>query len=180
MPRTNVVGTTALPGSGAQRCAQADEREHRIDSTAGIAATTAAWSSPLLSAYDGLRCSAARRDAPVNCPCCGREVQRRARQQRFCSKRCRQKANYGEKVARGDFSTRTIARPTHPPKRDNKFKALQRAKTLSSNRIFGPADVLDAEVFNRHWQPTASSGGVMLQVSRVRVRALVERRGGRP
>jgi len=55
---------------------------------------------------------AARRDAPVNCPSCGREVQRRARQERFCSRRCRQKANYGEKVARGDFSTRTIARPT--------------------------------------------------------------------
>jgi hypothetical protein len=37
MPRTNVVGTTTPPGSGAQRCAQAGEREHRIDSTAGIA-----------------------------------------------------------------------------------------------------------------------------------------------
>jgi hypothetical protein len=36
-----------------------------------------------------------------------------------------------------------------------------------------PAHVLDAEVFNRHWQPTASSGGVMLQLSRVRARALV-------
>jgi hypothetical protein len=34
MPRTNVVGTTAPPDSGAQRCAQAGEREHRIDSTA--------------------------------------------------------------------------------------------------------------------------------------------------
>jgi hypothetical protein len=52
MPRTNVVGTTAPPGSGAQRCAQAGEREHRIDGTAGTAAT-AARSSPLLSAYDG-------------------------------------------------------------------------------------------------------------------------------
>src|SRR5262249_4814063 len=71
---------------------------------------------------------AARRDAPVNCPSCGREVQRRARQQRFCSRCCRQKANYGEKVARGDFSTLTIARPTNPPKKDNKFKALQRQK----------------------------------------------------
>src|SRR5262249_36386247 len=29
MPRTNVVGTTAPSGSGAQRCAQAGEREHR-------------------------------------------------------------------------------------------------------------------------------------------------------
>src|SRR5215831_14476240 len=34
MPRTNVAGTTAPSGSGAQRCAQAGEREHRIDSTA--------------------------------------------------------------------------------------------------------------------------------------------------
>jgi hypothetical protein len=35
MPRKNVVGTTAPPGSGAQRCAQAGEREHITDSTAG-------------------------------------------------------------------------------------------------------------------------------------------------
>jgi hypothetical protein len=34
MPRTNVVGTTAPPGSGAQRCAQAGEREHITDRTA--------------------------------------------------------------------------------------------------------------------------------------------------
>jgi site-specific DNA-methyltransferase (adenine-specific) len=40
MPRTNVVGTTAAAGSGAQRCAQAGEREHRTDSTAGPAKTT--------------------------------------------------------------------------------------------------------------------------------------------
>jgi hypothetical protein len=33
MPRTNVVGTTTPPGSGAQQCAQAGEREHRINST---------------------------------------------------------------------------------------------------------------------------------------------------
>src|SRR5215813_10967196 len=33
MARTNVVGTTAPPGSGAQQCAQAGEREHRINNT---------------------------------------------------------------------------------------------------------------------------------------------------
>jgi hypothetical protein len=53
MPRTNVVGTTTHPGSGAQQCA--GEGEHRTDSTAGTAAT-AARLSPLLSAYDGQRC----------------------------------------------------------------------------------------------------------------------------
>jgi len=56
MPRTNVVGTTPPPGSGAQPCAQAGEPEHRIDSTAGTAATTAARSSPLLSAYESQCC----------------------------------------------------------------------------------------------------------------------------
>jgi hypothetical protein len=116
---------------------------------------------------------AARRDAPVNCPSCGREVQRRARQQRFCSRRCRQRANYGGKVARGDFSTRTIGRPTNPPRKDNKFNALQWAKSLSIHRILAPASVLDAEVFARVWQPAVSSGGVVLEVSRLRARALV-------
>jgi hypothetical protein len=116
---------------------------------------------------------AARRDAPVNCPSCGREVQRRARQQRFCSRRCRQKANYGEKVARGDFSTRTIARPTVPLKKDKKFKALQWAKSLSSHRILAPAHVLGVEVFSRTWQPAISSGGVAVEVGRLRTRALV-------
>ena len=53
MLRTNVVGTTPPPGSGAQRCAQAGERENSIDSTADTAATTVARSAPLLSAYEG-------------------------------------------------------------------------------------------------------------------------------
>jgi hypothetical protein len=39
MPRTNVVGTTAAAGSGAQRCAQAGERKHRTHSTTGTAVT---------------------------------------------------------------------------------------------------------------------------------------------
>ena len=42
MRRTNVVGTTAAAGSGAQRCAQAGERKHRTDTTTGTAVTTAA------------------------------------------------------------------------------------------------------------------------------------------
>src|SRR5215831_13255072 len=33
MPRTNVLGTPASPGSGAQQCAQAGEREHGINNT---------------------------------------------------------------------------------------------------------------------------------------------------
>jgi hypothetical protein len=55
MLRTNVVGTTPPPGSGAQRCAQAGERDNSIDSTAGAAATTAARLS-MASVYDGQTC----------------------------------------------------------------------------------------------------------------------------
>jgi len=81
MPRTNVVGTTAPPGSGAQRCAQAGEREHITDSTAGATATTAAWSSPLLSAYDGQRWI-----GHGICHQCGKPLPATARRHaRFCS-----------------------------------------------------------------------------------------------
>jgi hypothetical protein len=107
------------------------------------------------------------------CGSCGKRIERRARQQRFCSRRCRQKANYAEKVARGDFSTHTIARPTNPPKKDRKFKTLQRVKSLSSCRILGPARVLATEVFNRSWEGAVSSAGIAIQVSRIRPRSLV-------
>jgi hypothetical protein len=116
---------------------------------------------------------ASRRDAPVACPVCERRVERRMRGQRYCSQRCRQRANYAEKVARGDFSTRTIALPTTPLKIDNKFKALQRAKTLSSIHILAPADVLAVEIFQRAWNPAVSSGGIPIEIGRLRTRALV-------
>jgi hypothetical protein len=58
-----------------------------------------------------------------------------------------QKANYADKVARGDFSTRTTARPTSPPKKDRNLNALQWAKIRSTARISGPRRVIDAEVF---------------------------------
>ena len=54
MAHTHVVGTTAPPGSGAQRCALAGEREHRTDSTDGTAGITAR-SSPTVS-DDGQTC----------------------------------------------------------------------------------------------------------------------------
>src|SRR5262245_13200514 len=115
-----------------------------------------------------------RRDAPVICAGCGRQIERRARQQRFCSTRCRQKANYVEKVARGDFLARTIARPTNPPKKDKKPKRLQRAKLVSSRPILGPADVLAVEVWGgRFWRPATSSGGVPIEIGRLRSRTLV-------
>jgi hypothetical protein len=80
MRRTNVVGTTAPPDSGARRCAQAGEREHITDSRTGNAATTAC-SSPFLSAHDGQRWIADR-----ICHQCGTPLPATARRHaRFCS-----------------------------------------------------------------------------------------------
>src|SRR5262245_16538647 len=73
------------------------------------------------------------------------------------------------KVARGDFSARTIARPTNP----HKSNALQRAKTLSSKRIFAPADVLAVEIFDRLWKPAISSNGLPISIAPLRQRTLV-------
>jgi hypothetical protein len=109
-----------------------------------------------------------RRDAPVVCPVCERHVARRMRGQRFCSKRCRQKANYAEKVARGDFSTRTIARPTSAGKKHCNLNALEGGKTRSTARIIGPADVLTVEMFGgRSWQRQVSSDGIAIEVARL-------------
>jgi hypothetical protein len=118
-----------------------------------------------------------RRDAPVACASCGREVARRARQQRFCSARCRKRGHYAQSVRKGVFSISPLsdtALGTNPPKKDNKFKALQRAKMLSSHRILGPPHVLAVEVFARAWKGVTSSGGVAIEIGRLRARALVE------
>jgi hypothetical protein len=112
-----------------------------------------------------------RRDAPVICAGCGRQVARRARQQRFCSARCQEKAR--TRVRKTVLGRDTRA-PRNPPKKHKQFKALQRAKMLSSTRIWGPADVIDAEVWGgREWQPAISGGGVEIEVGRLRPRALV-------
>src|SRR5438034_6929298 len=81
---------------------------------------------------------ASRRDAPVVCASCGRQVRRRGRLQLYCSPRCRKRGHYARSVRRGVF----FASPgggyrawDDPLKEANKFKALRRAKLLSSHRI---------------------------------------------
>lgn len=114
---------------------------------------------------------ALRRDAPVICASCGRQVQRQSRQQRFCSARCKEKGR--TRVRRAFLGTDTGA-PTNPPKNGHEFNGLQGKKTRSSLRILAPPRVLAAEVWgSRHWQETVSSGGVAVEVSRVRSRSLV-------
>jgi len=119
---------------------------------------------------------ASRRDAPVVCASCGRQLRRRGRRQRYCSTRCRKRGHYAQKVRRGDFSTPKLsdtALGTTPLQKGSKYNALQRAKTLSSHHILAPAHVLAEEVFNRPWESATSSAGVAIEIGHLRHRALV-------
>jgi hypothetical protein len=123
---------------------------------------------------------ASRRDAPVVCASCGRQVRRRGRLQRYCNTRCRKRGHYAQKVRRGDFSTPRMldtALGTTLLQKGSKYNALQRAKTLSSYDIFGPEEVLAIEVFDRPWRRAISTDGVRSEISRLRARTLVESLG---
>jgi hypothetical protein len=123
---------------------------------------------------------AAHRHAPVNCPSCGREVQRQARHQRFCSTRCKEKARTRVRMPVGALPPGRLPKtrlklflPTNSPKKTNEISGAQQAKIRASK------DVLDIEIWgDRIWQPAISSDGVLIVIGRLRARALVERSGG--
>jgi hypothetical protein len=106
------------------------------------------------------------------CNSCGKKIVHRAgRRPRFCSIRCKEKAR--TRVRKASLGRDTGA-PAKLQKKNKKFKALQRAKMLSSRRILAPADVLTVEVWgDRKWRPAISSGGVPIEIGRLRERALV-------
>ena len=125
---------------------------------------------------DRLANLALRRDAPVKCASCGRSTARRARQQRYCSARCKENARRRVRRPRTGVSSfpavLTAVRPnlpTDPPKIVNEIKGLQVPIRASTG-------VINAEVWGgRDWRPARSSGGVRIEVSRLRARTLVER-----
>jgi hypothetical protein len=98
-----------------------------------------------IAANTGAR--SAHRNARVTCAHCGRKVDRQMRGQRYCSKHCRQKGNYAEKVARGDFSTPYTAPPTTPRKSARNINALQGAKTRSSTFANPPLNIVGGGSF---------------------------------
>src|SRR5205814_5289092 len=55
-----------------------------------------------------------RKDAPVTCAACGRRVARKARQQRYCSDRCRDYEKGQRRVRKSFLSTDTRASPNPP------------------------------------------------------------------
>lgn len=81
------------------------------------------------------------------CAACGKTTERKMRGQRFCSRRCRQRANYADKVARGDFSTPYTGLPTTPHKSTSKINALHVAKTRPSPYANAPLNILGGGSF---------------------------------
>jgi hypothetical protein len=115
---------------------------------------------------------ATRRDSVVICIVCGRTVPRTTRWQRFCTPRCRMRHARAESQKNGrpcvfpaDLGEDT-GRVTHTPQKSNGFNGLQRPKSGSNPRIFGPARVIEQEVFGgRDWVPVTSPSGLTVLVA---------------
>src|SRR5262245_34217368 len=88
---------------------------------------------------------APRRDTPVTCPICNRIVARKARQQLFCSTRCRKRAQYARDVAEGRFNEpRYLGSPngTKPIKKANVINNLQCQKSAPTKFSRSPLNLL--------------------------------------
>src|SRR5262245_28884789 len=101
-----------------------------------------------------------RRDAPVVCAKCGRRIPRQAKQQRYCGRRCRKRANYAKTAVQplqNEPRYPTSGVPTNPHKKANGFNALQGQKTGSRVAQTLRRAVLELEVFGgRQWREVVS------------------------
>jgi hypothetical protein len=124
--------------------------------------------------HNNNRVTALHRDAPVICSQCGRSAPRKARQQKFCSARCREKARERSRKA---FLGQATGAPTNPLKKANGFNVLPAWKSGSSIAPRVPREIIEIEVFGgRAWREVTSSDGVVCEASTLRPRTL--RNGG--
>jgi hypothetical protein len=97
--------------------------------------------------------------APVRCPVCDKRVERRSRQQRYCSRQCMRRANYARKAGSGELRGHATRRVRNPHKSESKNNSLQAAKSRSSIGIIGPRSVIQTEVISgRTWKSLALVG----------------------
>jgi hypothetical protein len=104
---------------------------------------------------------------------------------RFCSSGCKQAAYRKRnaerlKVVQGTHAHTTVTRSVQNIENVEGIRTRKTVrpspKLASGGPIVGPADVLATEVFGgRIWEHAVSSGGVPLQVGRLRARSLAER-----
>lgn len=114
---------------------------------------------------------------PFKCPGCGNIVERKSRQQFYCSTKCRMRASRGQGVPHigaDDLNAPATVLRYEPRQKPNDFNGAKSAKTWRSDGIIGPRRVIDAVVIaSRDWQEVASSDGITSYVSQIAKRALV-------
>ena len=117
---------------------------------------------------------ATARTRKIECAVCERPiVHTRGRRPEVCSPRCRNRKNGFKRVRKALLGGGTGG-ATKRTKNNNETNALERAKTRSGRRIFGPGDVVAVEVFGgRTWKPAKSSSGIPIEIASLRQRALV-------
>jgi hypothetical protein len=89
----------------------------------------------------------------------------------FCSARCKQ-ANYRWRQSQdsGPNVLSAVTGGSHHIDVKGEFSTF----SIAGRGITGPADVINAELWDRHsWEPAVSSGGTRIEVGRLRSRALV-------
>jgi hypothetical protein len=79
------------------------------------------------------------KDAPVICAACGRRVSRKARQQRYCSDRCRDYQKGQRRVRKSFLSTDTRASPNPPflAHKNNELRGTQSGSSIPLNVLGG-------------------------------------------
>ena len=81
---------------------------------------------------------------------------------------------WGEWLPNPQIPGETLSAPQNPIKPGIKTHVEgRRGWRNSSSPIHAPACVLDIEVFDRRWEAATSSGGIEIEVARLRSRALV-------
>jgi hypothetical protein len=112
------------------------------------------------------------------CVVCEEPIRRRAEHQKACMRReckneLRRYPHLYQLPKRGQGSQNVVT-----PLRSADKTGVKSALKNNRAQIVGPARVLDVELFDRAWRPAVSSGGVPLEVGRLRSRALVDRDRG--
>ena len=117
---------------------------------------------------------ATNRNEPVVCALCGRSVERAARQQRYCSARCREK---GKERTRKAGLTHDTGAPPDPPKNASRNNNLRRAKSGSNHlKIHARGWQAPGHVIRAHFPAgveVVSRDGVASFVVQLRPRGLV-------
>jgi hypothetical protein len=85
------------------------------------------------------RCVAPKRGEQLRCPICERKFERHARQQIYCSARCKDK---GRVRSRKALLAKDTGAPAHPPKIVSENNNLRRAKIESSLFANAPLNIL--------------------------------------